>query len=510
MNDILLSICIPTYNRSCILKKSINSIVSQNEFNYLVELVISDNCSDDDTVQVVEKFQKEYPNIKYSRNNENIGAEQNIFKVLSLGEGKFLKLANDYSIFNDGSIKSIISIILKCQSTNSIIFFTNKNISTREEITECKNFDDFINKASFWITWALCFGIWKKDYDILIKGTFKEYNFPHLDLLLRNLELGYKPVICNILIFNNQPLSSKGGYNLFETFIQNYLTLLHEYIGDKKIAKKTYEEEKIKLLYNFIYPWYCKIIIQHDKNFTFDYKGARKYLHKFYDFRSVTIFYFKTIKFKLSYKYSQMVSGKIRRFLLKKVSTFIYKVVNSKPFLDLESGNSILNLKHLGENSKFPKSPIIKNPQYISIGNNFSSLQNLRIEAWDNYEGELFKPEIIIGDNVCMNTDVHIGAINKVVIGNNVLFASRIYISDHSHGEITKEALTLPPSVRSLKSKGPVTIGDNVWIGEGVAILPGVTIGENCIIGANSVVTKSIPANCVVAGNPARVLKTLV
>ena len=88
--------------------------------------------------------------------------------------------------------------------------------------------------------------------------------------------------------------------------------------------------------------------------------------------------------------------------------------------------------------------------------------------------------------------------------------ASRIYISDHSHGEINKEAFSLPPAYRPLISKGPVIIKDNVWIGEGVCILPGVTIGENSIIGANAVVIKDVPDNCVAGGNPARVLRQII
>lgn len=55
----------------------------------------------------------------------------------------------------------------------------------------------------------------------------------------------------------------------------------------------------------------------------------------------------------------------------------------------------------------------------------------------------------------------------------------------------------------------PVEIGDNVWIGGGCILLAGVTIGENSVIGAGSVVTRSIPANCVAAGNPCRVLRSL-
>ena len=167
-------------------------------------------------------------------------------------------------------------------------------------------------------------------------------------------------------------------------------------------------------------------------------------------------------------------------------------------------------LKHFGEGSHFHPPFYITNPQYISIGKGFSCLWNLRLEAWDDYQGQKYSPELIIGDNVHVNSDVHIGCINRIVIGNNVLMGSRIFIGDHSHGEINANALALPPVERPLVSKGQVIIEDNVWIGEGACILAGVTIGKNAIIGANSVVTKNIPANSVVAGIPAKVISQLL
>lgn len=163
----------------------------------------------------------------------------------------------------------------------------------------------------------------------------------------------------------------------------------------------------------------------------------------------------------------------------------------------------------LGIDSYIPSPRKIYNPKYISIGNNFTALHNTRLEAFSEYYGQVYSPKIIIGDNVSLNSDCHIGCIDKVFIGNNVLIASRVFISDHSHGETSIDSISLPPYLRPLTSKGPIVIEDNVWIGEGVCILSGVTVGTNSIIGANSVVTKDIPPNSVAAGIPAKIVKRI-
>jgi len=147
--------------------------------------------------------------------------------------------------------------------------------------------------------------------------------------------------------------------------------------------------------------------------------------------------------------------------------------------------------------------------RYIILGNSFQSYAGLRLEAYDKHLGNEYHPEIVIGDNVSLNYNCHIACINRIKIGNNVLMASRVYITDHSHGSIDLEALATPPALRKIYSEGPVIIEDNVWIGEGAVIMPNVRIGKNSIIGANAVVTRDIPSNCVAAGVPARVLKCL-
>jgi lipopolysaccharide O-acetyltransferase len=149
----------------------------------------------------------------------------------------------------------------------------------------------------------------------------------------------------------------------------------------------------------------------------------------------------------------------------------------------------------------------IRNKRYISLGKGFTTGFGCRIEAFPIHE--LSDACIVIGDNVQINDYVHIGAVGSIKIGNNVLMASKIYISDHNHGSydgaVSDHPMSLPLDRKPICK--PVIIGDNVWLGESVCVLPGVSIGEGCVIGALSVVTKNIPAYSIAVGSPAKVVK---
>lgn len=146
---------------------------------------------------------------------------------------------------------------------------------------------------------------------------------------------------------------------------------------------------------------------------------------------------------------------------------------------------------------------------YISVGRKTSFGKYCVLTAWDKYEGELFMPKISIGKECSFGEYNHITSINKISIGNNVLTGRWVTITDNSHGKTDLISLKKPPIKRRLFSKGEVVIGDNVWIGDKVTILPGVHIGEGSIVAANAVVTKNIPAFSLVAGNPAKIIKTI-
>lgn len=149
----------------------------------------------------------------------------------------------------------------------------------------------------------------------------------------------------------------------------------------------------------------------------------------------------------------------------------------------------------------------IRNRKYIDFGKGLTTGINCRIEA---YPVKSTSNTILFGKNVQINDYVHITSMSKVQIGNNVLIASKVYISDCTHGFYSGSGLhsspDIPPSCREYSIK-PVVIEDNVWIGESVSILPGVLIGKGSIIGAMSVVTNNIPPYCIAVGIPAKVIK---
>lgn len=119
------------------------------------------------------------------------------------------------------------------------------------------------------------------------------------------------------------------------------------------------------------------------------------------------------------------------------------------------------------------------------------------------------KQTLFIGENCEMGDMTHIVAHQKVEIGDNVLIASKCFISDTNHGVYkgdTQDSPETPPNKRRLVSK-QVKIGNNVWIGENVVILAGSEIGDGCIIGANSVVSGKIEDNTIAAGVPCKPIK---
>jgi len=113
--------------------------------------------------------------------------------------------------------------------------------------------------------------------------------------------------------------------------------------------------------------------------------------------------------------------------------------------------------------------------------------------------------QLRIGQNLSINHFSRIICLDEITIGDNVNIAEHVAILDHDHNyQLVDNDFQLNGYITA-----PIKIGNNVWIADKCTVLKGVEIGNNVIIGANSVVTKSLPSNCIAVGAPAKVIKKL-
>ncbi|MGA3110544.1 MAG: acyltransferase [Candidatus Bathyarchaeia archaeon] len=144
------------------------------------------------------------------------------------------------------------------------------------------------------------------------------------------------------------------------------------------------------------------------------------------------------------------------------------------------------------------------NLKNVTIGNNVS----IGYRAWiltvptDKYP----QPTLVIGENVNIGDDVTISAAKKILIGKNCLISYNVSILDHNHAF---ENVDLPPILQGIDEPDEIKIGDECFLGAQSFILKGVVLGKHCVVGANSVVTSSFPDFSVVAGAPAKKLRSL-
>jgi acetyltransferase-like isoleucine patch superfamily enzyme len=125
--------------------------------------------------------------------------------------------------------------------------------------------------------------------------------------------------------------------------------------------------------------------------------------------------------------------------------------------------------------------------------------KKVRLTVWSNMEGQ---GRIVMGSYCLICPGVRISAGLEVTIGDSCMFANEAFVTDADWHGIYDRSLSVGKSA-------PVIIGNNVWIGDSAMVCKGVTIGDNSIIGAGSIVLKDVPANVVVGGNPAVIVKNL-
>lgn len=257
----ILTIAIPTFNRAASLKHSLGSIVRQIEaiphgWNQ-IELIVSDNCSSDDTRSVVDSF--EHPSIKYARHSENLGMEGNFLSVFKAASTQFVWIFSDDDLLLDG----VVERVLKLLSSNDcdLIFIPPKYFFSELEIFRLKkpNFqfrrvtaEQFALRANGVLSFLSAVIVNKKRYfDLTQNANTERYAgtwLAHYEWIYTLLGCGQNFYIANKPVIYARS-GATGGYDLFKVFGEHYLT-----IGSEKLAlhpKMQIDLKKAMLYWHF-------------------------------------------------------------------------------------------------------------------------------------------------------------------------------------------------------------------------------------------------------------------
>jgi len=155
--------------------------------------------------------------------------------------------------------------------------------------------------------------------------------------------------------------------------------------------------------------------------------------------------------------------------------------------------------------------PRIMGTAYILAAPRCSVGRHAWIQVVPQSESLTPHPQIELGERFSASERLHIACVNRVTFGSDCLLGSSVHITDHNHGcykGSTQSHPDLAPIARPLVSGGTVEIGSRVWIGDNCVIVGPAKIGDGSIVGANSVVTGHVPSGVMVAGTPARIIKS--
>lgn len=286
MEKVLLSICIPTYNRAEHLQTMLRNIVSLKVFSECdeIEYIVLDNASTDNTQEIGERFAREFPSkIKYFRNSTNI-EDRNFGKALSLGIGTFLKLSNDTLLHTDSGLRHTLAIIKKYEAEKPILCFERADTEGGEK--RYSSLEEFWRARSYSTTWIAEFGTWKSDFTSADDfGRRAETHLTQVDFLLRLMSLKKDAVIVKDSFFTLIPRKriGTGCVNSSRVFGRDYLDLLAPYVKTGEISESSYNREKWRVFRYLILP--NNLITRPDFEFPKDHFVKHLFFHykwKFY------------------------------------------------------------------------------------------------------------------------------------------------------------------------------------------------------------------------------------
>lgn len=285
----ILTIAIPTYNRSAILKKSLLRLMTEiNGIEDKITVLISDNNSEDETKQVVSEFSSFGIELIYNRNNKNLGPDGNFIYCFKRAKTKYVWLLGDDDLIKLNGLKKIVQILDNYNP--GLIHLSKTKRSIESEYSVINNTSIFISKVSFWITFISSNIVDTSYVNGIDFNKFESTYMQYLPVYLNAIKNSSQ----NIYVHENileDPLDQNrnGGYNIFKVFSINYLKILKLYRNDFGIL--WYEREKFRLNKNFFNNWIRRLIRDKSTSHNFQTNNWLGYLIKNYWYEPYFYFY---------------------------------------------------------------------------------------------------------------------------------------------------------------------------------------------------------------------------
>lgn len=279
MNTPILSICIPTYNRRDFLEQTIKSIIESDVFKntFDVEIVISNNCSTDDTHSLCTKYAELFPDkIKYINQETPVFSDLHIFKAIEYASGTFCKLNNDTCVFKENAVDKIVDFLRDNLEEDCICFINKK--PKKNSISKFYNFDDFIKKVSYKSTWISALCIRKDVYESLTEPLKEnKLQLAQVDIYGQLFEKNHSVIAWRDMFFDVcLPDIKNIGYSVSEVFGKNYFVILNKYVGKNNgITAKTIKNDKRNLI-NFINSFYFDVFNKYNLNKSDYFKNLKE------------------------------------------------------------------------------------------------------------------------------------------------------------------------------------------------------------------------------------------
>lgn len=240
----LLSICIPTYNRGNILKIAFDKLLPQvNIYNKIIELVISDNASSDNTQVIIKKYQKLYPKINWVTflQSENTGYYGNFKKCRELSTGKYFWLLSDNDHINNGVINEVIKVLSLKEKKLGVVYLHSINNMTgyyKKELFFEEIKEKHKEYALMLISSVLVFNDKTQDYEIFEK--FKNNDFLGFIFFIKALEYSKKMIVIEGSIFSQYPTTVT--FNIFKSWIEDIMECVNYLRGKNLVTTETIKD----------------------------------------------------------------------------------------------------------------------------------------------------------------------------------------------------------------------------------------------------------------------------